>query len=476
MEERVMMNEKEKLALDILEASRDRLLLQLSFLAPAIFSLPLVPAPEGTLSTDGSQLNYGVIHILKTCKLQKELMFHDYLHTVLHCLFHHPFIGKAVVREYWDLSCDLAVENILQELDVSFAESFRTLQLREILEKIREKTSLMSAEHIYQYLKNDAEALEELSRYSALLSADDHSCWYVLPEKAGDKDSSSGETDDKGRTSGNTGDKGKASAEENLPRSRESIKEQVFALAGSGKARRQWLDISSSVQADMETFSKSRGRGYGGFLKLLEFTNRERCDYAAFLKRFSVYGEVNRLSHNEFDYIYYTLGLNRYGNMPLIEPLEYSESKRIREFVIAIDTSASVDGELIRRFVKKTWELLKSEESYFRRINIHIIQCDQEIQEDYKITGPAELVDFLDSFQVRGFGGTDFRPVFDYVDRLIEEKELQRLKGLIYFTDGDGIFPPGKPAYDTAFVFLDDSYIRRDIPIWAACVRWDDYA
>ena len=233
-----------------MEASRDRLLLQLTFLAPAVFRLPLVSDPEGTLSTDGSQLNYGVMHVLKTYMLQKELMIHDYLHTVLHCLFHHPFIGKAVVREYWDLSCDLAVENVLQELDVSFVESFRTLQLRESLEKIREKVSLMSAEHIYQYIKNHAEALEDLSRYSALLQADDHSCWYVLYEKSEGKNKSSGKTDGKD----------KASGKENLPDSSENIKEQVFALAGSGKARKQWLDISSFVQNDMETFSKSRGR------------------------------------------------------------------------------------------------------------------------------------------------------------------------------------------------------------------------
>ena len=298
-----------------------------------------------------------------------------------------------------------------------------------------------------------------------MLKADDHSCWYVLPQKTGGKDKASGKADDEN----------KASGEKSPPDSFENIKEHVFALAGSGKARKQWLDISSSVQSEMEMFFKGRGEVCGRLSKILAFTNRERCDYAAFLKRFSVYGEVNRLSRNEFDYIYYTFGLNRYGNMPLIEPLEYSESKRIREFVIVIDTSASVDGELIRRFIKKTWELLKSEESYFRKVNIHIIQCDKTIQEDHKITELEELDDFLASFQARGFGGTDFRPVFEYVDRLIEENEFQRLKGLIYFTDGDGIFPPGKPAYNTAFVFLDNGYTRRDIPIWAVCVRWDDY-
>ena len=37
----------------------------------------------------------------------------------------------------------------------------------------------------------------------------------------------------------------------------------------------------------------------------------------------------------------------------------------------------------------------------------------------------------------------------------LEKKEIQNLKGLLYFTDGDGIFPRKKPAYETAFVFLN---------------------
>ncbi len=35
-----------------------------------------------------------------------------------------------------------------------------------------------------------------------------------------------------------------------------------------------------------------------------------------------------------------------YGNMPLVEPLEYKETDRVRDFVIAIDTSESVRGRL----------------------------------------------------------------------------------------------------------------------------------
>jgi predicted metal-dependent peptidase len=69
--------------------------------------------------------------------------------------------------------------------------------------------------------------------------------------------------------------------------------------------------------------------------------------------------------------------------------------------------------------------------------------------------------------QVRGLGGTDFRPVFTYVDNLVKKKEFTNLKGLIYFTDGYGVFPAKMPDYDTAFVFVEDEYNNPNVPPWA---------
>ena len=69
--------------------------------------------------------------------------------------------------------------------------------------------------------------------------------------------------------------------------------------------------------------------------------------------------------------------------------------------------------------------------------------------------------------KIRGLGGTDFRPVFSYVEWLIEKKEFNNLKGLIYFTDGYGTFPERKPPYETAFVFVEDNYNNPDVPPWA---------
>ena len=63
--------------------------------------------------------------------------------------------------------------------------------------------------------------------------------------------------------------------------------------------------------------------------------------------------------------------------------------------------------------------------------------------------------------------GTDFRPVFGYVNQLLKAKAFHRLKGLIYFTDGYGTFPAKRPNYEVAFVFLKEDYRDVDVPVWA---------
>ena len=199
----------------------------------------------------------------------------------------------------------------------------------------------------------------------------------------------------------------------------------------------------------------------------LQALHREKYDYTEFLRKFAVYGEVMKIDEDTFDYNFYTYGMNLYGNMPLIEPLEYKDAKRIRDFVIAIDTSGSVSGKLVQNFVQKTYNILKQQESFFSKVNIHIIQCDAEIQEDAKITSQEEFDEYLKHMQLHGFGGTDFRPVFSYVEELIKNKEFDDLRGLLYFTDGYGVFPEHQPPYQTAFVFLDDEYNNYDVPVWA---------
>jgi predicted metal-dependent peptidase len=153
--------------------------------------------------------------------------------------------------------------------------------------------------------------------------------------------------------------------------------------------------------------------------------------------------------------------------MPLVEPLEYKDSNKIKDFVIAIDTSASCRGDLVQAFLQKTYNIMQQGENFFNKINVHIIQCDNEVQQDTVIRKREDMDLFMKNGKLTGFGSTDFRPVFEYVERLREEEEFDNLKGLLYFTDGYGIYPESMPDYDVAFVFLHEDEQAPDVPPWA---------
>ena len=156
-----------------------------------------------------------------------------------------------------------------------------------------------------------------------------------------------------------------------------------------------------------------------------------------------------------------------YDNVPLIEPLVYRSEKRIRDFAIVIDTSSSVSAKVVQEFVDATFDVLNSEGGFFAQTNIHIIQADARVQSDIKITSPAELNQWRHNIKLYGFGGTDFRPAFRYVQELRQAGEFDDLQGLVYFTDGWGIYPDRMPPYKCAFVFYDEDHRPELVPAWA---------
>lgn len=109
-------------------------------------------------------------------------------------------------------------------------------------------------------------------------------------------------------------------------------------------------------------------------------------------------------------------------------------------------------------------------EQFFAKSRIRIIQCDNQVRMDEEVKNSRELEQLLNRFTVIGGGGTDFRPAFAYVNELLEQGVLKNLGGLLYFTDGKGIYPKKRPEYKTAFLFLDD-YDESAVPPWAMRLR-----
>lgn len=231
---------------------------------------------------------------------------------------------------------------------------------------------------------------------------------------------------------------------------------------------KEWEDISKRTEQEIEHSSKEKQEEQGSLAWFLRLEQKKYTDFRDFLRRLSVDREEMEVDLDSFDYGYYYYGLEQYGNMPLIEENEYREGRKLQELVIAIDTSHSTKGEMVKGFLEETAGILKQKDAFFQKVKVHILECDDELRKDICLENVEDLEQYSKNFTVKGGYGTDFRPVFRYVSDLQKRGELKNLKGLMYFTDGKGRYPKEAPPYVTAFVFPKGEDIDDDnVPFWA---------
>ena len=488
------------LASKIFDISRNVIFLNLRFLSKSVNML--IPAMyDGSYATDGKRLYYSPLYIIKRYKTAERLPVHDILHLILHCVFRHWYIGAGMDKRRWDAACDIAVESLIADIDGDFFANENISEKKTVIYKLSALMRPLTAERLYAYFKDIDD--DTVDKYAAVFRTDDHKNWYKPEEKeyepeekqdtiglpsASNNERSDGEKDENGESGGNNKPKEKkeeAQNGENAESAADDIFDMLDSPAESYEAKQQalkqleklWRETARQIMTELGLFSQKAGKHGDNMIQALEEVDRERYDYTEFLRKFAVMGETMRLDTDNFDINYYTYGLSLYGDTALIEPLEYKEEKRIRDFVIAIDTSGSVSGAAVQAFVQKTYNILCSENSFFKKVNIYIIQCDTEIREAVKITCRKEFEDYFKNMELHGLGGTDFRPVFDFVGELTAKKEFKNLKGLIYFTDGFGEFPAKKPPYETAFVFLRSGFDAAkppEVPPWAIKIVLED--
>lgn len=440
----------ERIGRQILSVCRDELYFSMRFMDVALSSFVYrMNTKISPFGTDGNTMYFHPRELGGLYKENRILANRGYLHMVLHCVFRHivkrvperavsgqnsgreengvQILGEAEgsckdrEKRYWDLSCDIAAEHIIDGCDLRPVRWSRSLLRRETYRKLEGTGHVLSAERVFSELLKWELTEKEMVMLEEEFYVDDHRYW--------------------------------ESRDDNRPPN-----EQL---------NNKWKDIDEKMETDMETFSKEASEQSGHLLGELRAENRDRHDYREFLRKFSVFREELKPDPDTFDYGFYSYGLSLYGNLPLIEPQETREVRKIEEFAVVLDTSMSCSGELVRRFLEETYSVLRENESFFHKVNIHIIQCDEKVHQDVKVTSEEELHDYMDHVQLYGEGGTDFRPAFEYVDELIRRGEFTNLKGLLYFTDGYGIYPDKMPLYRTAFIFLEDDYRDADVPPWA---------
>ena len=453
---------KEKLikaGTDILNASKTELYVSMRFLDIALNSLGYeMDLSMKTIGTDSQKIRFNPRYLIENYQNDSVLVNRAYLHMLLHCVFRHMFHNRDKDEDVWNLSCDIAVTAIIDQMNYRCIRLVVPDERQAMYDRLKSEMKVLTAEGIYKSLKKRPLTWLEMEAAKKQFVVDDHVFWDSEQEDQKDGD---GRNDQNQNNEDNQDDENNDQNNQNNDRQKEQ-KEQERK-----EQEKQWQEISEKMRTNMETCSKDAAEMAGDLYDYIKIATRERYDYKEFLRKFSVLREEVSVDPDSFDYIFYSYGLSMYGNMPLIEPQEWKEVKKVEDFAIVIDTSMSCSGDLVKKFLEETYDVLTEAESFFHKVNIHIIQCDEMVQNDQKITDEKELKEYMEHLKLIGEGGTDFRPAFEYVNQLIEQGEFYHLKGLIYFTDGKGTYPKKKPSYETAFIFMQEEYEDIDVPPWA---------
>ena len=417
---------EQEMAGKVLNLIRSELYLDLPFLNIALGRLQPYPKEElQTFATDGNAAFFSPEQLLRLFPKNPAFLDRAYLHMVMHCIFSHLWLGGKRDRRLWGIACDIAVEYVIDGLQTPCTRRILSWQRQKTYGQLKELKTGISAATIYLWLLDMEEA--QLSRLQIEFHTDDHRYW---------------------------------------PR-----QEEGRAESPRPSLQEEWSKISR--QTAMEQKSRGREPDEGEQLLMAQLSaQKSRRSYREFLRQFTVLREELHADPDEYDLNYYTYGLRFYGNMPLIEPVESREVHKIREFVIVLDTSYSTNGELVKNFIRETYTLLSQTDSFFRHSHIRLLQCDDRVRTDQTIRSQEDMEKLLHNFTLIGGGGTDFRPAFAYVQSLRECGEMRDLSGLLYFTDGKGIYPGRRPDYKCAFLFLDD-YDEDAVPVWAIRLKLD---
>ena len=134
-----------------------------------------------------------------------------------------------------------------------------------------------------------------------------------------------------------------------------------------------------------------------------------------------------------------------------------------QHIVCAIDTSGSVSTNVASKFLGELHALRVS-----ARCRLSVLQCDARLQsiDDYQSweqPGSDDVVTF------KGRGGTDFRPVFDWIDKTCRHSGTAP-DFLAYLTDCMGRFPDIQPPYPVIWCAVGTS---PKVP-WGALINIDD--
>lgn len=425
----------------ILTETRDELYVAMRFLGPALGSLePVMDLTTFTVGTDAAFIRFNPKYLMRQYIEHPFQLKRLYLHMICHCLFRHMFTLKAHEdHDLWNLCCDIAVESLVDSMDNPAVSRPLSEKRSAWYEELKTAVGALSAQRLYRYFSSGERDYRKEAAMAQEFAMDDHDFWERLDNREQKPE-----------------DPAAAAAAASVP-----------LIPVKKLSEEEWKRLADKVRAGI-TPGREAGTKTGSFERFLEAEAGDRTDWHRFLQKFMILREESGIDMDSFDYGFYNYGMQLYGNMPLIEENEFREARKVEDLIIVLDTSASCQEVLVQQFLNETAAMLLRGDNFFTKVRIHILECDDRVQNDLEVKDVSRMEEYARHFRVKGGFGTDFRPAFSYVEELRARKKIGTPRGLLYFTDGKGIYPKKPTDYDTAFVFeKDEDPDTTGVPDWA---------
>ena len=405
-------------AIKRVSAARRSLVLDHPFFGVLSLKLAIIEdAGVKTFMVDGRQLRVNPDYALN---LKPQELVGVVAHEVLHCANGHTWRRGDRERKCWNEACDYAINPIVMDAGLVLPQG--------ALDGSPYRG--MSAEEIY----------ERLMQQQAQDAGEDRSDDQSNDQSEEDSGNHSGQTPDKG-SEDNSGDNDPDSPEDGNSDSDDSGDENQESEAGGkpapqadGSCCGEVADCTSEqmpeIQADWSAAvlnaakqAEAMGRLPAGMERRVEEIKNPPQDWRSILRRFVQQNTRTDYGWQQPNPRYL------YGGWYL--PSLRSET--MPPMVVAIDTSGSIDDLTLSQFAREVESIVDD----MQPERVHVIYCDDEIHGVDVFERGEPIV-----MAPKGYGGTDFRPVFDYV-----ENEGIQPACLLYLTDMMGDFPAKAPDY-----------------------------
>jgi predicted metal-dependent peptidase len=411
---------------DKLVAARTRLILDKPFLGALVLRLPLQAADPAwcpTTGTDARKFYYNPAYVaeLRSDELQFVLA-----HEALHCALAHFSRRQHRIKQRWDLACDYAINPIL--LDDGLKAPPGMMMLKEFVG--------MAAEEIYPCI-DDNDHSETMDQH--------------LYDKEDDPNEGSQNQQDNPLDEREPNAQNSPNPKQQNAASGQASKPEFSPDAPGGKSPPplspqeveeltvQWQQRLAGAAQQAE----QAGKMSSVMKRLVQDRLRPRLPWRHVLAHY-----LTGMARDDYSY---TRPSTRRGN-PAIFPTLKSQQLQA---VVAVDVSGSISDQELQACLSEI-NAIKGQ----IRADITLLACDAEIVEGFPTHfAPWEEVTLPQ--EIAGGGTTDFRPVFDWINRQDQAPDL-----LIYFTDAQGVFPSAVPPYPVLWLVKG----KADVP-WGIRVQ-----